>query len=266
MDIEDYQIESEGYCRGENPQMGKWQQEFNFSPVSGQGRRSRETQREFIKQIRTEIQTNYFFIHQVSVRITLFHREEEALETMLTADLDNYAKPICDAIKGAEGLLIDDCQIHSLHICWIDTGKDPYFEIEITGSPDDFISSPIKLYEMADGLYYPYSKKYWTKTGIKDSKPEHEYLLLGALLCQTYRAYTVKNTLLNNGHSQLEAHRQSQMFKPVRWGFHKRRVSESGFDCLSRSQWLPTIFEWVQEQEPGSLIDEIKNCVSQFVD
>lgn len=264
MDLEDYQIESDGYRRGDNPQMGNWQQAFNFSPVSGQGRRNSDTQREFKQRIRDEIKTNYFFTHQVSVRITLFHNEEKALETMLTGDLDNYAKPICDAIKGIEGLIIDDCQIHSLNICWIDTGLEPYFEVEIKGSPDDFISDPITLYEMADKLYYPYSKRYWTKTGIKDTKPEHDLLLLGAILCQTNRARMVKNTLLQNGHTQLEAHRQSQMFKPINWGFHKRRITESGFDHVELRKWLPDLLKWLAKQESSSFIDELNSCVIQL--
>ena len=59
----------------------------------------------------------------------MYLNEQRRYETPDSGDLDNYAKVICDALKGKNGILIDDIQIQRLNIGWIDTTKEECFEV-----------------------------------------------------------------------------------------------------------------------------------------
>jgi hypothetical protein len=88
-------------------------------------------------------------------------------ETPDSADLDNYAKLICDCFKGSKGILIDDTQIQHLSISFFDTIDAEYFEVTIHGRTDDFIMKDVDLYEMPNGMYYAISNKVRTIEGVK---------------------------------------------------------------------------------------------------
>jgi Holliday junction resolvase RusA-like endonuclease len=105
---------------------GEWQQKFDFPPVSYSNQSQRK--REFKERVRGELTNEFVFFGEVKLDITLYLEEQKLLETPEYGDLDNYAKSICDAIKGKGGLLIDDCQIQSLAISWIDVPGNSYFE------------------------------------------------------------------------------------------------------------------------------------------
>jgi hypothetical protein len=55
------------------------------------------------------------------------------LETSDTADLDNYAKSILDGLKGPDGILLDDTQVQTLIISYIDNyeREGPFFDVSI---------------------------------------------------------------------------------------------------------------------------------------
>lgn len=90
--------------------------------------------------------SNVYFLYfgEVKVEIMLYLNEQKRLETPELADLDNYAKLICDSLKGPFGLLIDDSQIQTLSIWWIDYPKSSYFEIRVIGLlPDEYLVKPV---------------------------------------------------------------------------------------------------------------------------
>ena len=122
-------IERKGYDAGVNPLMGSLKRTFRFPPVSYANKS--ELKVKFREQVRSELKTAFVFNYQVTLTVTLYLNHEKLLETSEYGDLDNHAKAICDAIKGQGGVLIDDCQIQRLDICFIDTPKDSYFEIEV---------------------------------------------------------------------------------------------------------------------------------------
>lgn len=54
----------------------------------------------------------------VNVEFLWYLHETERQETDKVGDIDNITKPILDALTGPRGILIDDCQIGSLHTFW----------------------------------------------------------------------------------------------------------------------------------------------------
>lgn len=122
---------------------GAFSRKFEFAPVPHGGKDSEQ----FALKVRGALaDIKYFFFGEVQLVITLYLDEQKRLETPELADLDNYAKLLCDSLKGPKGLLIDDAQIQSLSISWIDTPRTSSFELEIRGIPDEFIMKPLTLY------------------------------------------------------------------------------------------------------------------------
>lgn len=80
------------------------------------------------------------FIGDVEVTIEWFVPETYRYGTHMVADLDNIMKPLLDAVTGPGGVLIDDNQVQSLRISWL----EPYLPsvkfhlaVEAT-SPDEY--------------------------------------------------------------------------------------------------------------------------------
>lgn len=140
-----FETEAEGYNNGEHPLMGNFRRTFNFAPVP-YGNRNRHVFVERVHQEMADVQ--YVFSDEVRLDITLYLDELTLFETSERADLDNYAKIICDSLKGINGILTDDTQIHHLSISRIATPTNPHFDIEFVDSPDNFFSKPLALYEM----------------------------------------------------------------------------------------------------------------------
>jgi Holliday junction resolvase RusA-like endonuclease len=153
------ETENKAYQKGINPFFGEWKEKFEFEPISYANKSNKKE--EFKTSIQSKLNNKFIYDGEIKVTIILYLNEEKMLESPAYGDLDNYAKSICDSLKGKNGIMIDDCQIQSLEISWIDIPEESYFEIEIKSLPDKFISSDFSLYEMSDKLYYPIPNEYW---------------------------------------------------------------------------------------------------------
>lgn len=242
MTQDDFETEQYGFDEGNNPFMGEWRRTFNFPPVSYSNQS--HAKKAFKEKIRAELNNNFVYSHQVTLTVILYLNEEKMLETPEYGDLDNYAKTICDAIKGVGGLIIDDCQIHRLDISWIDVPLESYFELELKSSPDDFIPSDCKLYEMNDGLYYPISHLTWSSGEIKEFDIINKYLTINAYSVMTRAKRKTRHRLREEGTPQFRTFQHVKKVSPITWGFHKTRVADSGFELVSRKNWMTEYDTW----------------------
>ncbi|WP_339836752.1 RusA family crossover junction endodeoxyribonuclease [Paenibacillus sp. FSL R7-0272] len=230
-DNEILKIENEGYEKGNNPMFGEYRKIFNFEPIP-YGNRERHV---FKEKVASELKVNYVYFGEVRVSIILYLNEQKRFETPELADLDNYAKLICDAIKGPKGILIDDAQIQSLSISWIETEEEAHFELKVSGHPDDFVMKPLQLYEMSNKLFYPISSEVWTTEGVKLNE-KNNVLLIG-LDKMIGRSKTYRHSLRQEGHDLNKAFYQSRRIAPVLMGFHKNRIIDSGFEVVELKHW-----------------------------
>ena len=252
----DESFELRGTQEGINPRFGEWRQRFSFPPVSYSNQSERKKQ--FKDQVYNDLTNNFLFTNEVQLIITLYLEEQKVLETPEYGDLDNYAKSICDAIKGKGGLLIDDCQIQSLSISWLDIPESPYFEIEIKGSPDDFIQDSMKLYEMPDGLYYPQAYEVWTKNGVESLSNLEFYFGLLLLRRMTTQKRKLRHSLRQEGLPRCRSFQHGKYISPVLMGFHKTRILDSGFKSISLCDWLGGYEEWkrnLSQEELGKVVE-----------
>jgi len=231
---EPMEVESYGYKKGRNPILGEYYKSFNFAPVPA-GHRYRK---EFVEAVHCALANlKYVYYGEVKVDIELYFNEQTRLETSLLADLDNYAKLICDSIKGANGLIIDDSQIQSLHISWVDTSGIENFTLSIKGQPDEFIPKPLSLFEMPDRLFYPLSSKQWKLGKIIKVTQKQKQLFLVILHRMISAKILFRHSLRQEGLTRLHAFWKSQSISPILNGFHKSRIVESGFDLHNLDKW-----------------------------
>ncbi len=238
-------IERKGYDAGVNPFMGSLKRTFRFPPVSYANKS--ELKAKFREQIRSELKTAFVFNYQVTLTVTLYLNHEKLLETPEYGDLDNHAKAICDAIKGQGGVLIDDCQIQRLDICFIDTPKDSYFEIEVQASPDDFCCADLKLYEMKDGLFYPISEKVWEAGEFIEVDPINKYFQFALLAAMTSTKRTLRHQARQEGTPQFRAFQYGRRVSPIQWSFHQTRIADAGFPIVKRPEWEADYAAWAAQ-------------------
>jgi Holliday junction resolvase RusA-like endonuclease len=218
--------------------MGEFNRKFNFAPLSYVNPNANKFKEEVHEAI-ADIQCLYF--GEIKLEITTYCSEQKRLETSELADLDNYAKLLCDSFKGPSGILIDDTQIQSLSISWIDVNNPPYFEIRIKGHPDDFILKPVSLYEMPNGLFYPISARSWTKDGIKEISEEHQRILLAVLHDRIGSSEEFRAKLRKSGQSPTVAYENGRYVLPILSGLPKGRIVGSGFEIFYIKDWEPRI-------------------------
>lgn len=218
---------------GQTPFMGEFRREFSFAPVP-HGSRQRDG---FTKQVQAALGAPQFlFTGWVAVELTLYLDQQTRFETPDQADLDNYAKAICDALKGSDGIMFDDSQIQTLTVTWMDTYDTPRFECEIRALNEDaFTSKPAVLYEMPDGLFYPLGP---LSRGA-DSAVEKEGLriFLRHIHDMVKARVEFRHHLRENGHGRLKAFQYSKYLGPAFEGFHKSRVADGGFVLRPMREW-----------------------------
>lgn len=236
---EHIEIEARGVKSGINPMFGAWQQQFHIEPVSYQNKRDEKNA--FRTAIQSLITQKYVFWGEVRVGITLYLNEQKAEENPRYGDLDNYAKQILDSIKGSNGIIIDDCQVQTFSISWIDVPGDSHFEVSIEGRPDEFCQKPLKLYEMPDSKFYPISSYAWTREGLIETSPENIATLLRQLEAMIRRVKTAKHEFRKTGAKSIEAYRSTKCLLPCLLGFHKSSVIDSGFDLVRIHEWASEV-------------------------
>lgn len=215
------EVEAQGYREGSNPMFGEFTRVFPFSPLTFRSKERRYFRSMFHQAV---FDIKYCYYGEVKIDITLYFEERKRFESLELGDLDNYAKSICDCLKGPKGLLIDDSQVQALSIIWIDTVGNEYFEIRMRGHPDEFIMKPIEFYEMPDHLFYPVSNKSWTIDGVRDISSDEKESLLALLYGMIRNGSNFRNKLVKVGVSISQAFQQSRAVMPILRGFHEGRI------------------------------------------
>ncbi len=249
------QIEAAGAHAGINPMFGEWRQTFDFAPVAhrGSGGAARQA---FQDRIRASLRNRFLYWGEVQVTITLFLDIQTVLETSETADVDNYAKSILDALKGPEGVFIDDTQVQALNISWIDSAST-YFEVDIRASPDDFKIKPLAFYEMPDGLFYPQASNLWEPTGPKTATDFDVFAGLSIIEMMTAAKRHIRHVLREAGFTRLQASRSSAYFQTALRGFHLSRLAESGFVTIRIADWRASRDAWrTTDPEKAAFLDQ----------
>lgn len=254
--------EAAGYERrgadvGLNPMFGDWQQHFRITPIPyGAGARKREELRASVQAL---LNNQFYFNGNVRLGITLYLDVQSVLEESDQADLDNYAKAILDALKGPDGILLDDTQVQTLTISWINKfSASPSFEVEVQASPDDFILKPVSFYEMPDQLWWPVSQKAWEQ-GAAEALSDRDHFI-GLLLREVVSGAkrSVRHELRKIGANRLQAYQRALWVgaAPDR-GFHKSRLDD-GFEKKPLKVWRAEFKEWKQNHpEYAAQIEEI---------
>lgn len=157
---DDLDVQRRDYNKGLVPLMGIWKQTFDLRPVSHSNRGS--TRAAFIQNVRERLNNKFMFSRFIEVIITLRLDTQTVMESDAYGDLDNYSKTINDALKGRDGLFIDDCQIYRLGVGFELTSHTS-FDVEIRAMvSDEFVlKAGLKLYGMPNGLYYPQATAVW---------------------------------------------------------------------------------------------------------
>ena len=215
--------EGEAASKGLRPMMGEWRKRFSIPLIS-----SRKGTGQFREKLRAELGNSFFYSGWVQIRFDVFADPVRLMEKGEVADLDNYAKVLCDAIKGPDGILVDDFQITSFNIGWQDHHEN-CFEIEIRGHPDEFLSKDIRLFEACDGLYYPIQRH--EVDGIEARIAS----FIDASL-QVNRGF--RNQLEAEGDNRLAAFQRAQFAKPIQIGFPLGKIRDSGFELVKYRDWF----------------------------
>lgn len=231
---EQLRLEREGADANLNPMFGEWQMRFDFPPVPyGNGAAQRG---EFRCAIHAELANRWLFSNEIHLEITLHVDVQTTLETDEAADLDNYAKSILDALKGPNGIMIDDTQVQALTISWIDGYGPPAFTVAAKGSPDDFVLKPQEFFEMPDGLWYPHGRYLWSQGGSQPSNDFNHFagLSIGELMSSTKRR--ARAELRRGGADRLRAYQQAMYLTNTSRGFHRSRIGDE-FLIHGRRDW-----------------------------
>jgi hypothetical protein len=188
--------------------------------------------------LRAELGNRFLFSNFVQLTVTLRLDQQTLMETDAYGDLDNYAKAISDAIKGRDGILIDDCQIHRLDIAW-EFWERPSFELQIKAmSEDDFVlKEGLKLYGMPDGLFYPQAEAVWDDGDAKALTTRDFYAGLLIWEAMTRNKRDLRHSSRRIGASKLEAFRFTQPISPIQIGLHRTRAIASGVEMVEHADW-----------------------------
>jgi hypothetical protein len=249
-------IESAGSDADLNPMFGEWQHKFIFAPVPyGDGGAKRTAFREAIQ---SQLKNRWIYSHEIHLDITLYLDVQAVLETSETADLDNYAKAILDGLKGPHGIMIDDTQVQSLVISWLDGYRDSSFTVSAKGSPDDFLLKPVEFYEMPDGLWYPHSRLVWSN-GVREILADKDHFIgLSITELMSSVKKRARAEMRNAGTDRLRAYQRSHYVSSMARGYHRSRISDDGFALHSRKAWQEAREAWRKIDPAHSQeIDEI---------
>ncbi|WP_092808824.1 RusA family crossover junction endodeoxyribonuclease [Rhodococcus globerulus] len=192
--------------------------------------------KKFIEDFREALRPHKWqkFTGEVSVSWTLYQDEQTRAETDRMADLDNMAKGLNDAIKGPDGLLIDDSQIQSLNISWIDRHFDhePYVHLRIEDPHIVAVREPIRIYEMPDKRFYPLHVQDHIRL---------ENMLLNALDARISYGQRIVDEILEGSDDKKIRYELTRRYGIVSPGFIKPRVVDSGFELVSYEDWRPRV-------------------------
>lgn len=136
--VEEIEAASRGDCP---PPFGTYEFVIPGSPVSMQANKA--SREEYAERIRKSYEGNKFiFVGDLQIEFRWWISAKSRYETDASADIDNALKPTLDALSGAGGLFVDDCQVRSLHVAWShSTEGDEYIGVRIDFTPGDWYSN-----------------------------------------------------------------------------------------------------------------------------
>lgn len=235
------EMERKRVLAGINPMFGEWQHHFRFAPVPYGNVAARRG--DFRAAIQAELTNQWFYANEITLEITLHVDVQTTLETDETADLDNYVKAILDALKGPNGIMIDDTQVQSLSISWIDGYSEPSFIVAARGSPDDFVLKPQEFYEMPDGLWYPHGRVLWTDGQAERISDRNHFAFLSIIELMSSTQRRVRAEARKNGANRLRAYQTGRYASTSARGFHRSRIA-GDFPMHSRREWQAKREKW----------------------
>jgi Holliday junction resolvase RusA-like endonuclease len=250
--------EREGALSGINPMFGEWKQHFDLNAVPyGDGGAKREA---FRTAVQSRMTNKFFFSHDVQVNITLYMDVQQVRETSATADVDNYDKCLLDALKGPAGIILDDSQVQSLSIHWLQKLKNDKasFDVEVKSSPDCFRLKPLSFYEMPNSLWYPFSECLWTDGKPQPCSKRDLYAGLKIEASMTDAARKGRHLARQLKASPAEAYWKllSLTSSDVR-GFHRSRIDD-GFPMFDLKTWRGMMAAWaVENPEDAKLFEAL---------
>ena len=256
-----FENERKGANAGLNPMFGDWQHRFRFAPVPyADWGAKRAASR---KAIQDELTNQFFYTAEVRLEITLHLDVQTVLETSETADLDNYAKSILDALKGPDGIILDDTQVQTLIISYLDNyDRDgPFFDTSISAGPDDFMLKPLSFYEMPDGLWYPEARRAWADGGADELSEDNLYFALLLTEAMSSVKRKTRHQLRQMGIERIVAYKRLLPITTGIRGFHKSRI-DSGFQMFERAQWLSALEAWKLRYADKNKMQEIETLFS----
>ncbi|MDP9350732.1 MAG: RusA family crossover junction endodeoxyribonuclease [Chloroflexota bacterium] len=138
---------------------GKMEFSIEGSPVSIQA--SKDVRDAYIASIRRHFARLQFLLTgEIILEITWLISAKSRFETDAKADIDNCLKPIIDALTGPEGLIVDDCQLRGLYVCWRHAESGPerlYFSFEF-GADEYCARSSLAFVRLTKGLCTPVNR------------------------------------------------------------------------------------------------------------
>lgn len=154
----------------------------------------------------------YLLCGDVKVAIEWGISERARYQTDASADVDNIAKPILDALSGPDGIMIDDCQVQELTCYWAGGYASPSEEriaIEIRFEPDAYVFKAGLLFlNVSNALYFP----------IHDDAAPRAVLRLAEHVMERFR-HAAELQSLEHGEVLAHAHLPSQRV------FHRSKVT-----------------------------------------
>ena len=214
----------------EPPIFGELNFSFDFEPVSLQ---SNVEKKEYVKREIRKITSplNYLLSGDVKIEIQWLVHEQDRYENARTPDMDNIIKPILDGLTGADGVLIDDCQVQTIGSHWIDwTKKEHQINISIRYSPDDFVAKRNLIFvNIGKNLFFPvHLDSPWKAKEIIIDRLEEMMNLREKMLIEAEDYYQAKSVM------------------SIQRIFHKSRINDK--------------FSIMENNEFRELIEKEKNC------
>jgi len=138
------------------PKAGEMEFSVNAAPVSQQS--SNRRKKHLTKIVRNLLKSvDYLLTGDIELDIEWYLGEKARYEQDGFPDVDNIIKPLLDALKGPKGIMIDDCQVESVHCRWVDWSRsDQKLHFKIRFTPDLWVKKKnLKFIHIGDRLCFP---------------------------------------------------------------------------------------------------------------
>jgi Holliday junction resolvase RusA-like endonuclease len=244
------------------PFLGEWHQSFDIRPISysagGAARRA------FTESVHAQLSNRFLFSNLIEVTINLQLDPQTVMESGAYGDVDNYSKSINDAMKGRDGVFIDDCQIYRLSAGFELTGHTA-FDIRIKATlPEEYVlKDGLKLYGMPDGLYYPQATAVWEECKVDHLDTFNTFGDLLILETMTRNKTAMRHRLRSAGLSKLRAFQTARPTTPLQLGLHRSRAVASELEIVEHEDWRAAYTEFARAD--GDRIAEIEREMSEYV-